>query len=161
MSVGIGSAAELVADVLRRDRRFDAERAKAIRHLRLEDLAQVHLVDAEVPVRVVLDVADARKVFGRDAEHQPLGDDRHAVAAPLAQPLDDGAGQRVHDCLEPHGRLELLADHRQRRAGRLADAERQMARLAPQSDDEIPAGSRLRVDHQVLEDIDAVMAGRQ
>ena len=44
--------------------------------------------------------------------------------------------------------------------GRLADAEREVARLAPHGDDEVPARGRLGVDHQVLDDLDAVVARR-
>ena len=55
---------------------------------------------------------------------------------------------------------ELLRHQRQRRAGRLADAEREVAGLAPHRHDEIPARRRLRVDHQVLDDLDAVVARR-
>src|SRR5574341_1050976 len=48
------------------------------------------------------------------------------------QPLDDRPGQGVHERLERHlPARELLRDHGQRGAGRLADAERQVARLAP------------------------------
>ena len=53
---------------------------------------------------------------------------------------------------------ELLGDQRQRRAGRLADAEREVAGLAAHRDDEVPARRGLRVDHQVLDDLDAVVA---
>ena len=85
---------------------------------------------------------------------------RHAVATPLAQSLDDGAGQCVHDRLQPDGRRELLPDHRQRRAGRLADAQRQVPGFAAHRDDEVPPRRGLRVDHQVLDDLDAVVARR-
>ena len=90
-----------------------------------------------------------------------LGDDRDAVAPAVAEALDDRADQRVDDRLEPdRSSGELLGDERQRRAGRLADAEREVPGLAAHRDDEIPARRRLRVDHQVLDDLDAVVARR-
>ena len=53
---------------------------------------------------------------------------------------------------------ELLGDERQRGAGRLADAERQVAGLAAHRDHEVPARGGLGVDHQVLDDLDADVA---
>ena len=44
--------------------------------------------------------------------------------------------------------------------GGLADAEREVAGLAPHRDDEVPARGRLGVDHQVLDDLDADVARR-
>ena len=55
---------------------------------------------------------------------------------------------------------ELLGDERQRRAGRLADAEREVPGLAAHRDDEVPARRRLGVHHQVLDDLDAEVARR-
>ena len=96
----------------------------------------------------------------RDVEHDAFGDDGDAVAAAVAQALDDGAGQRVDDRLEPDRLRELLRNQRQRRAGRLADAERQVSGLAAHRDHEVPARRRLRVDHEVLDDLDAEVARR-
>ena len=55
---------------------------------------------------------------------------------------------------------ELLGDHRQRRAGGLAHPEREVARLPAHRDDEVPARRRLRIHHQVLDDLDAVVPRR-
>ena len=96
---------------------------------------------------------------GVDVEHHALGDDRHAVAPAVAQSLDDGADERVDDLLQADRRLrELLGNQRQRRARGLADPEREVAGLAAHRDHEVPARRRLRVDHQVLDDLDAVVA---
>ena len=72
------------------DRRLDA-RARVSRScdLRLQDLAEVDLGDAHVAVRVALDIVELREIFRRDVEHDAFGDHRHAVAPPVAQPLDD------------------------------------------------------------------------
>ncbi len=53
---------------------------------------------------------------------------------------------------------KLFPDQGQRRARGLADAESQVPRRSPHRDDEVPARRRLRVDHQVLDDLDAVVA---
>ena len=45
---------------------------------------------------------------GAMSEHDAFGDDRDAVAAAVAEPLDDRAGQRVDDRLERRRRGELL-----------------------------------------------------
>ena len=52
-------------------------------------------------MRVALDLVRAREVPARDVEDDAFGDDRDAVATALAEPLDDGAGQRVDDRLQP------------------------------------------------------------
>ena len=53
-------AAQLVADVLGDDRGLDAELLQPLRDLRLQDLADVDLGDADVAVRVALDVLELR-----------------------------------------------------------------------------------------------------
>ena len=129
-------------------------------HLRLEDLADVDLGDAQVAVRVALDARrGSARSSGRYVEHDALGDHRDAVAAAVAQPLDDRARRacRRSSCSRIGGG-ELLGDQRQRRARRLADAEREVAGLPAHRDHEVPARRRLGVDHQVLDDLDAVVA---
>jgi hypothetical protein len=79
------------------------------------------------------------------------------ISAAVAQTLDDRADQRVHDRLQTDAALEFFGDQRQRRACRLANAEREVAGLASHGDDEIPPRRRLRVDHEVLHDLDAVV----
>ena len=86
---------------------------------------------------------------------------RHAVAPSVAQALDDGADQRVHDLFEANRRLwEFLGDERQRRAGGFAHADREMARLPSHRDDEVPPRRRLGVYHEVLDDFDTVVSRR-
>ena len=45
---------ELVADVFRHERRFHAKIFQAHRNQCLEDLADIHLRDAQIPMRVAL-----------------------------------------------------------------------------------------------------------
>ena len=154
-------AAQLVADVLRDDRRLDPELTEPLLDGRLQDLADVDLGDADVPVLVALDLLESRELLRIEAEDEPLGEHGDAVAPPVGEALDDGADERVDDRLEPDLlRRELLGDERQRRARRLADAEREVAGLPAHRDDEVPARGRLGVDHQVLDDLDADVARR-
>ena len=105
--------------------------------------------------------SELREILGIDVEHEAFGDHRHAVAAAVAQALDDRADERVDDRLEAdRSARELLRDQRQRRARGLADAEREVSGLAAHRDHEVPARRRLRVDHQVLDDLDADVARR-
>ena len=53
-------AAQLVADVLGDERRLDAEALQPLVDLRLEDLADVHLGDPHVAVRVALHLVELR-----------------------------------------------------------------------------------------------------
>ena len=55
---------------------------------------------------------------------------------------------------------ELLGDERERRPRGLADPERQVPGLPAHRDDEVPAPGGLRVDHQVVDDLDADGARR-
>jgi hypothetical protein len=57
------------------------------------------------------------------------------------------------------GVRELLGDHGQRRAGGLADAEGEVARLAAHRHDDVPAAGRPRVLHQVPHQLGADVAG--
>ena len=75
-------------------------------------------------------------------------------------PLDDGADQRVDEHLEPKRCGELFGNQRQRGARGLRDAEAQVAGGPAHRDDDVPARGRLGVDHQVLDDLDAVVARR-
>jgi hypothetical protein len=92
-----------------------------------------------------------REVLGAQVEHEALGDHRDAVAAAVAEALDDRAHQRVDDVLEADGAArEFLGNQRERRASRLPDAEGEVPRLASHCDHEVPARRRLGVDHRVL-----------
>jgi hypothetical protein len=109
-----------------------------------------------VAVGVALHLVQAGQVLGIEAQDQALGDDGHAVPAAVAQALDDGAGQGVHERLEAHPLArELLGDEGDGGPHRLADAEGQVAGLASHRDHEVPAGRRVRVHHEVLDDVDA------
>ena len=107
---------------------LSAERLQARGDLRLEDLADVHLRDADVAVRVALHFVQRGKVLGMNIEDDPFGDDRDAVAAPVAETLDDRADQRVDDALQPDRFRKLLGDQGQRRARRFAHARAPGAR---------------------------------
>ena len=74
-------------------------------HFGLQDLADVDLGEPDVAVRVALDVVQLGEILGIEIEHEPFGDDRDAVAAAVAQALDDRADERVDDGLE----LDLAA----------------------------------------------------
>ncbi len=100
-----------------------------------------------------------RELFRVQALDQALGEDRHAVGAAVGQALDDRADQGVDHLVEPiRSRAELFRDQRERRAGGLADAEREVAGFAAHRDHEVPARGGLRVDQQVLHDAGADVA---
>ena len=154
-------AAELVADVLVRDGRLHAELLELLLDGRLQDLADVHVGDPEVPVGVALGLREPLELLGVELEDEPFGDDRDAVPAPVAEALEDRPDEGVDDRAEADLlSLELLGHERERRARGLADAEGEVARLPPHRDDEVPARRRPRVDHQVLDDLDADVARR-
>ena len=108
-------------------------------------------------VRVALDVVELREILGVEVEHEPFGDHRDAVAPAIAETLEIAPTSVSTIALSRIAAGELLGDQRQGRARRLADAEREVAGLAAHRDDEVPARGRLGVDHQVLDDLDAVV----
>ena len=111
-------------------------------------------------MRVALRLLHPRQVGGVEIDHHAFGDHRHAVPAAAVQAFDDRADQRIDQGLETdRAHAEFLGDQRERRAGGFADAERQMPGFAAHRDHEVPAGSRLRVHHQVLQDLDAEVPG--
>ncbi len=161
MSNGIGiDAAELVADVLRGDGDRDAERPESLADPRLEQVAEVHLGEPDVPVGVALDVGEAGEVVGIEVERQALGNHGDAVAPAHAQVLDDRSGQRVHDRAELDRVRELLGNDGEARPGGLADAEGQVARGAAHGHHEVPPRGRPGVHDEGPHEIDAVMARR-
>ena len=129
-------------------------------HRVLEDLADVDLGDADVAVRVALDVLELGEVLRVDALDDALGDHRDAVARGRRLRRLMMAPTSVSTMVLRRIGLaaELLGDERQRRARGLADAERQVAGLAAHRDDEVPARGGVGVDHQVLDDLDADVA---
>jgi len=72
----------------------------------------------------------------------------------------DGARQRIDDGLDPNRLRKFLGNERQRRPRRLADAECQVSGLAPIAITKYPPRRRLRVNHEVLHDIDAEVSRR-
>ena len=80
-------------------------------------------------MRVALDLVQRRQIVRVRVEHDAFGNHRHAVAPSVAQTLDDGADQRVDDRLQPERLRELFGNQRERRAGGLADPEREMTGL--------------------------------
>ena len=151
-------AAQLVADVLGDDGRLHPELAQPRGDGRLERRADVYFRQAHVVVRIPLGVLQRPQIRGVDGQDQPFRQHGHAVGAAGGAALDDGAGEDVDERLQadpPAG--ELLGYERQGGARRLADAERQVPRLAAHGGHEVPARCRLAVDHQVLDDLDAVV----
>ena len=99
-------------------------------------------------VLVAFDQIESREILMVHVEHEAFGDHGHAVVPPIAQSFDDGAGQNVDDPLEADVVVaEFLGNQRQRRARRLADAEREVPGFAPHGDDEIPTRRGLGIDH--------------
>src|SRR5215831_16046661 len=93
-------APQLVTDVLVHDGRFETERSQACLDLLLEDLSDIDLRDAQVAMRIALDLLDVGEIPLVDREHHSFGDDRHAVWTAIAQALDDRACERVDDRAE-------------------------------------------------------------
>ena len=80
----------------------------------------------------------------------PLGEDGDAVLPARGESLDDRPDEDIDDGAEPDLVAELLRDEGDGRPGGLADAEREVAGLAPHRDDEVPAPRRPGVDEQRL-----------
>ena len=116
---------------------------------------KLDLVEPKVSVLVALRRRKLGDVLGRDDLGQPLRENGDSVRPPAGESLDDRSGERVHDRLQRDDLAsELLGDERERRAGGLADAEREMAGLSSHGHDEVPAPRGLRVHHQVVHDLD-------
>ena len=58
-----------------------------------------------MPVRVALGTRQALEIFRRHVEGHALGDDRDAVAAAVAQPLENRPDERVDDRVQTNRRL--------------------------------------------------------
>src|SRR5581483_1709714 len=149
-------AAQLVADVLVRDRDLHVALREAALQLGLDLARQIDFGEADVAMFVALDVFEFGQLLLVEFFDQPFGQDRDAVMKSVGAPLDDRAFDDVTDLREGHGLLlELLADERERGAGGLADAERQVAGLPAHRDDDEPAFGRARVLDQVAHQFDA------
>ena len=97
---------------------------------------------------------------GSSLSMRPFGQHGHAEVPSHGLPLDDRPFDDVADGGEGDvAGGELLGDHGQRRAGRLADAERQVSRLASHGHHHVPAPGGPRVLHEVAHQLDARVAG--
>ena len=135
-------AAQLVADVLGDDRRLAAELLAAAPAPRLEDLADVDLGDRGC--------GRARRARRRSSSARSVGSIASAPR-PRRSPRRRRGGRRLRRLMmaptsvstivlaAASAAAELLRDQRQRRAGGLADAEREVAGLAAHRDHEVPA----------------------
>ena len=149
-------AAQLVADVLVGDRHLDAAAAQPALHFRFHLAREVDLREADVAVLVALDVLQLRQLRRIELLDQPFGQHRDAERAARRAALDDRAFDDVADVGEGDVLVrELLGDDGQRRAGGLADAEREVTGLAAHRDDDVPAPRRPRILHQVAHELDA------
>ena len=72
---------------------LDRELVQPLLHLRFEDVAEIDFGEPQVAVAVALDVLQPLEILFGHVEDDALGNHRHAVLAPLAQPLDDRAGR--------------------------------------------------------------------
>ena len=154
------STTQLVADVFFHQSGLDAEFLEALFDLMLEDGADVDLGDANVVVLVPLNLFQLSQVTRVQMLDQALGQDHHAIVAPIAQPLDDGTHQNVHNVLQTNdGRTELFGENGQGRASGLTDTQGQVARLPSHGHAEVPAGRGLGIHHQTFNDLHAHMPG--
>ena len=90
-------AAQLVADRLVDDRHLDAALLEPHLHLVLHLAAEVDLRDADVALRVAVDVLQLRDFARAEALDERLGEQRDAVALAHRPPLDDAAFDDVGD----------------------------------------------------------------
>ncbi len=91
-----------------RDGCLDAELAQPLGDLRLQHVAKVHFRERTCPCASRSTLLQIRQVAFRNVEHHAFGDNRHAIAPPVGQPLDDARRQRVDDVLQPDGRDRTL-----------------------------------------------------
>jgi hypothetical protein len=155
--VGAGwRAAQLVAHVLGGDRHVQAAGLQAGADALLEHPAQIQLGQSHVAIGIPF---HSGQRGGIELLGQALGQDRHALLAPLCPPLDDCRLQHVGQAAEGDLRLsELLRDNRQGRARRAADAEREVPGVAAHDRHEEPPLGRGGILHQVANQILAEVA---
>src|ERR1051326_2252252 len=84
-------AAQLITDVLGYDRCLDPEFLETRGDLRLEDLADIHLGDAQMSVRSALRVVESGEVLGIHMEYEAFGDHFYAIPPAVTQARDDRA----------------------------------------------------------------------
>ena len=153
-------ASELVADVLVGDRDAETALAEPSLHLGLDLSREIDFGEPHVSVLVALDVLQLGELGRIELVDEALGQHRDAEVAPHRPPLDDRAFDDVADRGKRHARRgTFLGDERERGSGRLADAEREVARLAPHRDDDVPAARRPGVFHQVSDQLDSDVPG--
>ena len=127
----------------------------------LHDVAEADFVEAQVAVLVALGGGQLRRCPREDDLGQPLGQHATPSVRPLARRLTIAptsvstiVPRRTFRPRNSSGMSVSVAP------GGLADAERQVAGLPAHGDDEVPATGGLRVDHQVVDDLDADRARR-
>ena len=147
------SAPQLVADVLRRDRRLSRRTPSAARSpcaLRMSPRFTSARRMWPCASRSASD--SSARSSGSRSSARPSAMIATPSSRPSAQALDDRAGQRVDDGRQANRPRKLLRDDRDRGAGGLADAQRQVAGRPAHRDDEVPSARRLGIDHQRLDD---------
>ena len=153
-------ASQLVANVLVGDRHAETTLAEPSLHFGLDLSREIDLGEPHVAVLVALDVLQPGELGRIELVDEPLGQHGDAVMTSHRPPLDDRALDDVADRGERNARRgTFLGDESERGSGRLADAEREVAGLAPHRDDHVPAARRPGVFHQVPDQLDADVPG--
>ena len=137
------AAAQLVADVLLADRHLDAAARERLRDRRAQHARDRHLGQADVAVLVARRRPRRIGSFSSRYSAMPSAITATPSGRPAARRFTIAPSSVRTTSSSWIGRLpELLGDQRDRRAGRLAGAEREVARAAPHHHDEEPAAGR-------------------
>ena len=113
-------AAQLVADVLREDRRVDPDLGKATADAVAQHAADWNVGDADVPECIALDALERGERARRNAFDDAFGNDRDAVLAAERAAFDDRAHDRIDDQCDVETIGKLLGQNGERCTGRLA-----------------------------------------
>jgi len=156
MSNGMGvGAAHFVADVLRDDLAL-IHLAETSAKTALQNVAETYLVQPQIAVLVAFGGCRSAMSSAGTISAKPSASTTTPSVRPWARRLTtDPAIVSTIAFQSGVAPVILLGDQRQRRACRLPDAEREVACLAPHRHDEVPAAGGLRIDHQVVHDLDA------
>ncbi len=153
-------AAKFVPHVFRHYGDLDPHLPEPFLNRHLQDLPQVDLGDPDMAMGVPFDVFQFLEILRFDSEHHPLGNHSNAILPAAAEALRNGADKRIDDISKPAGLVsELFRDERKSRSRRFSDSESEVAHFPPHGNDEVPAGSRLCIHHQVLDDFYTQMPG--
>ncbi len=153
-------ASELIAHVLVGDRDAETTLAEPPLYLGFDLSREIDFGEPHVSVLVALDVLQLGELGRIELVDETLAQHRDAEVAPHRPSLDDRAFDDVAERGKRHVRRRVfLGDKRERGSGRLADAEREVARLAPHRDDDVPTASGPRVFHQVSYQLDSDVPG--